>query len=359
MITAIINDDLDRIIAADLPWDRLSGKTILVTGAAGVLPAYMVETLLRLNDRRRLAAPLTVLGMVRDLPRARARFAHHGERSDLVLVQHDVTQPFAWDGPLDVIVHAASQASPKYYSVDPVGTLAANTVGTHNLLQLARTRPLDAFLFFSSSEVYGQVGHDMIPTREDQFGLVDPATVRACYAESKRLGETMCVAWSHQHGVPTRIVRPFHTYGPGMRLDDGRVFADFVSDILASRDIIIKSDGLATRSFCYIADATAGFFTVLLKGETAVPYNVGNDRAEISIRGLAEALVDEFRERGVALIMDPEKRAATYVASQVPRNCPDIGRMRALGWEPGVGIAEGFRRTVTSFEQEDAARPRA
>ena len=159
------------------------------------------------------------------------------------LLVQDVCEPVALDEPIHFIVHAASQASPKYYGTDPVGTLSANVLGTYHLLNLAATHRVEAFLFFSSGEVYGQVAPERIPIRETDYGYLDPTDVRSCYGESKRMGETMCVAWAHQFGVPAKIVRPFHTYGPGMRLDDGRVFADFVADIVHDRDIVLKSDG--------------------------------------------------------------------------------------------------------------------
>ena len=141
-----------------------------------------------------------------------------------------------------------------------------------------------------------------MPTRETEYGYLDPATVRACYGESKRMGETLCVAYHAQYGVPAKIVRPFHTYGPGMDLSDGRVFADFVADLVARRDLVMKSDGRAQRAFCYLADATVGFFTVLLRGEAGAAYNVGNPDAEVSILELARTLANLFPERGVRVV---------------------------------------------------------
>src|SRR5262249_53731189 len=159
------------------------------------------------------------------------------------LIVQDVCQPVTIDGPVDYIVHAASQASPKYFGRDPVGTLSANVLGTRHLLELARQKQSRGFLYFSSAEVYGQLDPARIPAPESACGPVDPLDVRSCYAESKRMGETMCVCWAYQYGVPARIVRPFHTYGPGMALDDGRVFSDFVAAIVQERDIVLTSNG--------------------------------------------------------------------------------------------------------------------
>lgn len=173
--------------------------------------------------------------------------------------------------------------------------------------------------------------------------------VRSCYAESKRVGETMCVSWYQQYGLNTSVVRPFHTYGPGMALDDGRVFADFVSDVVASRDIVLKSDGLARRPFCYIADATLGFLTVLLKGGAAQAYNVANPSAEVSMIELANTLSGLFPERGVNVKFQVLGSAREYLKSPIKRQCPSINKILGLDWHPEIGIEAGFYRTVKSY----------
>jgi UDP-glucuronate decarboxylase len=338
--------DMEAIVNGHgLDWDRLAGQTVCVTGAAGFLPSYMVETMLYLNETRRLG--IRVLAIARNRAGFERRFAHHAGRSDLVCIEQDISAPFALDERPDYLIHAASQASPKYYSVDPVGTLSANTVGTAALLQWARDSTSKGFLYFSSSEVYGQAAR--VPTAEHDYGYLDPTNVRACYAESKRMGENMCVSWHHQYGVPAKIVRPFHTYGPRMQLDDGRVYADFVASILRNEAIALKSDGLATRSFCYSADAVAGFWKVLLDGDNAQAYNIGNPDGEISMRALGQLLVAMYPEKGLTLSFVERPQRDAYLASAVARGCPDIAKARALGWQPVTSVADGFRRTIESY----------
>lgn len=342
------------VIAADLsflttqyllPWQTLAGQTVLITGAAGFLAAYMVETLLFLNETQNLGAK--VIAVVRNHAGFEQRFSHHANRSDLICLEQDVSSPLHLNQKVDFIIHAASQASPKYYATDPVGTLSANTLGTANLLELARINKAKGFLYFSSAEVYGEAIR--IPTAEYDYGYLDPLAVRSCYAESKRMGENMCVSWHHQFGVPTKIVRPFHTYGPGMRLDDGRVYADFVADVVNGHQIILKSDGLATRAFCYLADAVAGFWMVLLRGENAHAYNIGNPDGETSIRDLASLVAGLFPEKEITVAFQGRKADENYITSPISRTCPDIALARGLGWNPKTSLQDGFRKTIESY----------
>ena len=342
----IISEDIHSIISAHLPWEDFSGKTILISGANGFLPAYMVYTLLALNDSR--GSRCKVIALVRNKERGEKRFADYLGRPDFNLLVQDVSVPFRIEERLDYVIHAASQASPRYYGIDPVGTLRANVSGTLNLLENASACGAVRFMFFSSSEVYGALPVEKMPAEETEYGSIDPTNVRACYAESKRMGETISVSWMHQFGLPAVIVRPFHTYGPGMALDDGRVYADFISNIVNGQDITMNSDGSAVRAFCYIEDATLAFFSVLLKGQPGQAYNVGNDLGECSIIGLAEKLVSLYPHKGLK-INRFEPKGNHYIKSLVSRIVPDISKIKALGWNPEFSIEKGFDRTINSY----------
>lgn len=343
---AIVASDLLAITTQySLPWQRLKDQKVLITGASGFLAAYMVETLLFLNETQGLN--IQIFALVRSRLRFERRFAHALDRQDLICIEQDISDPLTFDLQPDYIIHAASQASPKYYSIDPVGTLSANTLGTAALLKLAALSKSKGFLFFSSGEVYGET--DIVPTSEKDFGFIDPTSVRACYAESKRMGENMCVSWHHQTGVPATIVRPFHTYGPHMLLDDGRVYADFVANILSNQPITLKSDGTARRAFCYASDAVAGFWTVLLSGVHGQVYNVGNPAEEISIGALADMLVGLYPEKKLSVQFAARENDSAYLVSPIVRNCPDITKIEKLGWFPRTTVREGFKKTIESY----------
>jgi UDP-glucuronate decarboxylase len=342
----IVAEDLAVIAAEPLPWDRLAGKSVLVTGAAGFLPAYMVETLLHLNRSKRLGCK--VVGLVRNMEKARRRFAPYLSQSDLELTEGDVATDRKWPARFDVVVHAASQASPKFYGSDPVGTMSANLLGTHHLLRHAADWKSQAFLFFSSGEVYGRT--EKVPTSEADYGFIEITDPRSCYAEGKRAAETLGVSFARQFNVPFCSVRPFHTYGPGMSLDDGRIYADLVRDVLAGRDLVLHSDGQAVRAFCYLSDAARGFFTVLLKGVSGTAYNVGNPDGTMSIRNLAKLLAD-MGSAAPLRVSFAGKPPQGYLPSPIAVNVPDISRMRALGWSPTLLPADGFARTLRFFRE--------
>jgi UDP-glucuronate decarboxylase len=342
----IIHEDLKRITASALPWDRLFGKTVLISGANGFIAAYMLETLLYLNETA--DARIHVVALVRNHVKAMRRLGHLADRSDLTIAVQDVRDPYSGPTSVDFLIHAASQASPKYFATDPVGTFEANVIGTQRMLEVARNAKSEGFLFFSSGEVYGQPAGSLSLIDETSYGYLDPINLRSCYAEGKRAGETLCACWHAQFGVPAKIVRLSHTYGPGMELNDGRVFADFVADIVAGRDIVLKSDGSARRPFCYLADATEAFFTVLLGGENGNAYNVGSDQ-QCSILELAETLCRLFREQNCHVIRQHRASDDPYIVSPVPGFQFDLSKIRSLGWTPSTPIEVGFKRTVQSY----------
>jgi len=344
----IIIEDLEFISQSLVAWKELSNQSILITGCSGLIGSYLVKALIYANKAHDLN--LQVIGVYRNIDSVNLRLSGYLDEPNFELILHDIVKPLPDDFPkVDFVIHAASQASPKFYGVDPVGTILANSAGTEHLLNHAVKSKSKKFLFFSSGEVYGNPVYPNELIREDDYGYINPMNVRSCYAESKRMGETMCVAWGRQYGLHINVVRPFHTYGPGIALNDGRVFADFVANIIKGQDIVLKSDGLAKRPFCYISDAIIGFLTVLISGKDAEAYNIGNPEAEISIRDLALEIVDLRPELKLRVKFNAKDDGNKYIKSPVSRACPSIDKVSHIGWIPSIGIKEGFNRTIKSF----------
>jgi len=340
----ILSEDVDFIINSNIPWKKFSGKTILISGASGFLPSYMVHTLFQLNKTK---INTKVYALVRNKTKTKKIFNQYIKNGFLEIIEQDISQKLNFNKHIDFIIHAASQASPKYYYSDPIGTMLPNIIGTKNLLDIATKNSVESFLFFSSGEVYGQTGSNKI--NELNYGFLDPLDLRSCYAESKRAGESLCMAWFKQNKTPVKIARIFHTYGPGMNLNDGRVFADFVSDAVKNRNIKIKSTGTAIRPFCYIADATVAFFTILLKGKNGNAYNVSNPNCMVSVKDLAKIISRLFPEKGLKIEKGKKPPQKEYMQSKIKSQNPDISKLLMLGWKPKFSIKEGFSRTITSY----------
>lgn len=344
----IIDADVEEILLENLDWKYFSGKTVLVTGANGMLPAYIVYALLGLNEGTLLSSPVKILALVRNKEKALEKFGVFANHADFELIVKDISDFSSFDGKIDVIIHAASLASPKYYGVDPVGTLKANTLGTMNLLEVARNCGTKKFLFVSSGEVYGVIDGSLSNIEESYAGNVDCTAVRSCYAESKRMGETMCVCYAHQYGIHASMIRLAHTYGPGCNLDDGRVFADFARNVINGENIRINSDGSARRRFMYVTDMIRGLFYVLLKGKSGEAYNIASVN-EISIRNLAETLCALYPEKCIRAEFFETKDDNTYIRSKSTGAGLSNEKLRALGWSERVDVPTGFKRMIDSY----------
>jgi UDP-glucuronate decarboxylase len=355
----LITSDLEDLIRKARPqFEELAGKRLWLTGGAGFLGYYLVLSIAHWNKS---AAPgdrirLTVLdNYIRGVP----TWLESMKGDDIVLVKHDVTHPIpASIGDADYIIHAASIASPMYYRKFPLETIDANVNGLRYMLDYAAQRnkktpgSFKGMLFFSTSEIYGDPSPDAIPTPETYRGLVSCTGPRACYDESKRLGETICVIYAQTRDVPVSIARPFNNYGPGLKITDGRVLPDFARDALAGRDIVMLSDGSPTRTFCYITDALSGYLRVLVNGRRGEPYNIGIETPEISMRELAERVqkaAGELWGYEGRVIHQPSKEQA-YLTDNPNRRCPIIEKARKeIGYAPEVDAETGIRRMLNWY----------
>jgi dTDP-glucose 4,6-dehydratase/UDP-glucuronate decarboxylase len=355
----LLEGDLETICRdASSELRALSGARLLVTGGGGFLGYYLVQAGLHWNRTRTGNPPIGIVvydNYARGVPQWLEGL--RGEPS-LTLRQHDMTQPLPEDiGHFDYVIHAAGIASPTVYRAQPLLCIDANIVGLRNLLDYGVSRAragnsINGMLFYSSSEIYGDPPSSEIPTDENYRGNVSCTGPRACYDESKRFGETLCVTFARHQDVPVRIARPFNNYGPGLKINDGRVIPDFARDVLAGRDLALLSDGSPTRTFCYATDAVAGYYKVLVRGRSGEAYNIGIEHPEISIAELAERI----REQAANLlgytgsVVRGRSAERDYLVDNPSRRCPSIFKARAeLGYAPHVPLEEGLSRALTWY----------
>jgi UDP-glucuronate decarboxylase len=323
---------------------KFEGKTVLLSGGSGFLGRYFVLVFAYLNDNV-FAKPCKVISVDNFLTGSNHPHFNTRGREDVLQVWADVSQPLPVREEIHYILHAAGVASPVHYKRYPLETIESAISGVKNLLELARKNSmLKGFIFFSSSEIYGDPDPRAVPTPETYHGYVSSVGPRACYDESKRLGETIATIYNEQFGIPTKIVRPFNVFGPGMGPADRRVLPMFAFKALNKEVIPIHGDGKQTRTFCYITDAIEGFLRVLLLGRPGESYNIGNDENEISMQNLAE-LFTEIESNGASYEMIPYPES--YPAGEPQRRCPNITKARAdLNFAPKVHIKDGLRRFI-------------
>jgi len=340
------------VLGAPLPWDMLYGQKVVITGATGFIGGNLVRVLDYLNRSLEAEKAVRIVLCVRDVVRARRLFSGLSKPEYIEFYYFDLNEICVPDiQDVNYVFHAASNASPKYYSVDPVGTMLPNGVGTAALLKMLQdSHDPRGFVLVSSSEVYGDLSSKESISETD-VGLLDPMNIRACYAESKRFAETICISWEKQFGIPAYIVRPFHTYGPGIKDDDGRVFADFVFDAVHNRNIRMQSDGSAIRAFCFITDALKAFFYVLFRGQSSRAYNVGNPDASMSVKELA-TLISSLSRHKIEVFTQERDSSDQYLVSQVSKIVPNVTRLMELGWTPEVKPENGFGITIEYYNHD-------
>lgn len=356
MSAELVREDIARIAEGlGTLAHRFEGKTVLISGGAGFLGKYFILLFAYLNDHV-LSTPCKVISVDNFITGSPHPHFNYKGREDILEVWGDVSHPLPVREDIHFILHAAGLASPVYYKKYPLETIESAISGAKNLLELAKkNEQLEGFLFFSSSEIYGDPDEKAIPTPETYHGYVSPVGPRACYDESKRLGETITQIYHEHHHIPAMIVRPFNVFGPGMGHEDRRVLPMYAYKALNKEVIPVHGDGHQTRTFCYITDALEGFLRILLLGKPGEAYNIGNDENEISMRNLAK-LVTIIEGNGASFETIPYP--SHYPAGEPQRRCPDLAKAREnLGYTPKVQLGEGVLRFINWCRSDERYLP--
>lgn len=347
ILNYIIDGDAEQIIQENDGLEELYNTSVMITGASGMIGSYFIYTLAKLNED--YGANIRIIPLVRNLNKLNEEILNKNYVCPIV---QDVTEKIICKHEIDYIIHAASPASPKIMKEKPVETNFANTLGTANTLILARDKNVKGYLFISSREIYGQPLENQEYFTEESFGFIDQLVPRNAYAEGKKAAENMCVGFNKEYGVNTKIVRLAHTYGPGMSIYDGRVQADFLKNLVHGENILLNSDGSSIRTYTYVSDAVSAIFKVLLKSKDIV-YNISDERNEVSIRQLAETMV-EISPKKLELVFNirDEDKDSGYAPFKFGILSSEKIR-EELDWNAKYSVKEGFERTY-NFLKLDA-----
>ena len=334
--------DVRRAAGADLPWDLLAGKAVLLSGATGLLGSFLVDVLL---EKNKSGLDCTVYALGRSRQKAEERFSGWVGDKRLRFIPYDINRPFVTEEiqRVDFVLHLASNTHPMQYATDPIGTITTNIIGLQNLLEFASAHGAERFAFASSNEIYGENRGDVELFAEDYCGYIDSNTLRAGYPESKRCGEALCQAYKAQKGLDVVIPRFTRSYGPTMLMSDTKAISQFIRKGIAGEDIVLKSAGTQYYSYTYMADAVSGLLTILLRGESGAAYNIADEASNITLRDLAKIIADHAGRQVVFQLPDATE-AAGY--SRATKALLDGGKLKKLGWTPCYKIEDGIARTM-------------
>ena len=335
-----------NIINAELPFEKLYGKTVLISGANGYVPAYFVHTLIALNKYKN--ADIHILALCRNKDRAESRFSEYIGRSDFELIIQDVCEPIELINTIHVFIHAASPAGINKRYEDPVNTFLSNVKGAENMLELARKNTCEAFLFISSVDVYGRMDNNE-RLKESMSGYLDTLNIRNIYSNGKRAAESLCKAYQVKYNVPVYIVRPFQIMGPGPELNDGRLHIDFISQIIEKGQIVLKSDGTVIRTFMYITDAIKAMLTVILNGTPGEAVNIVDETGEASVKELAEIMAGSVVDKNIDIVFDYGKRNTIEVTGALSVVTGDSTKLKKLGFNCQYTLKEGSSRMMEYY----------
>lgn len=325
---------------------HLAGKTVFITGATGLIGQNLVHALASNNNRSDVPAKIIVL--VRSLDRAKNVLKN--DYNAVKCIVGDVTKPVSLSGPVDYIIHAASQTSSKAFIEHPIDTIDTAFAGTKNILELAKEKNVKKFVYLSTMEIYGSPYSDE-KINEFHGTNLDTMLVRSCYPESKRLCENLCIAYMREFGVPVNVIRLTQTFGEGVSYNDGRVFAEFARCVIEEKNIILHTKGETKRNYLYTQDAVNAILTVLIKGEAGQAYNAANEDTYCSIYEMAQMVAKKFADGKVNVKVEIQDESKFGFAPTLKMNL-DTAKLKSLGWKPRVGLEDMFAYLIDDMRAQ-------
>lgn len=329
-----------------------NNSSIIITGCNGMIATYLLYYYLHLNDEYN--KNVKIYAVTRNMKKTKNKFSDILDRTDIIFVEQDISKKLDWNFSIDYIYHLASSADPTTILNNPTDIIKANTIGTINIMEYAREKNVKKVIYSSTREVYGKVDDNIDEVTENTLGIIDQLGVRACYPESKKIGECILNSYYLQYNIPCTILRIAHTYGPGMPiLNDGRIMSDLIGNVVNNEDIKLKSDGSAIRGFCYLTDLISAIMFTTFDDKVNEVYNICNEDENITILELSKKLVGLFPEKklNVSYVKISEKEKEAYC--KFKRVKMNTDKLRNLGWKPKISLNDGLKNTVNSFKGEE------
>lgn len=342
----ILKEDIEYIAKSNMiAWNMLEGKSILVTGATGLIGSQIVFALDQYNHLNE--GKIKIYALVRNAEKAEKIFENHSEYVKVVV--GDIRFSIDIEEKIDYIIHGASITSSKEFVDCPVETILTGMTGTDNVLRFAREKNVQSMVYLSSLEVYGVTDPDKKSIKEAEYGYIDQLVPRSSYSEGKRMAECLCISYGHEYGVPVKIARLSQTFGPGVSYSDNRVFAQFARCAIEGENIVLKTKGETFRNYCYIRDAITGILCVLLKGKLNEAYNIANKETGISICDMAHLVADDIAQKQINVVFDIAEDLSKFGYGPTIKIALDTDKIEKLGWKAEVGIKDAFERMINSM----------
>lgn len=339
-LNEILINDFEKLLKLScIQWDKLKNKTILISGATGLIGSNIINFLLYANQKK--GYNIKIVAIIRDIEKAKNKFFC---QDNITYITSDITTLKSIDNDIDFIIHAANPTSSKYFVEKPVETINTAIVGTKKLLEIAKAKKVKSFVFLSSMEIYGNPKKGEI-IKEDYVSGFNPCVTRNCYPMSKKLCESLCQAYFSEYQVPTKVIRLTQTFGPGVEYDDGRIFAEFMRCVIEKRDIVLKTKGETERCYLYTADAVSSILTILLSGKDGECYNAANPDTYCSISEMAELVANRVANNSIKVTYQLEDVQKLGYANTLYMNL-NVDKLKSLGWSPKTNLVSMFKNMI-------------